>query len=79
MSRIAIGRTFAKFHVSDADPNYKGQIMIPVDSIVSISTFSAINGNSIIYFKCAFKDKEIEHVIVEDSIDDIYHYLRAIE
>ena len=79
MSRIALGRTFAKFHVSDADPNYKGQIMLPLDSIVSISTFSAIKGNSIIYFKCAFKDKEIEHVIVEDSIDDIYHYLRAIE
>lgn len=78
MSRIALGRTFAKFNVCDYDSNYKGQIMLPLDSIVSISTYSSIKSNSIIYFKDAIST-EIDHVIVEDSVDDIDKYLRSIE
>ena len=79
MSRIALGRTFAKFRVDSIDSNYKGQIIIPVDSIISISTYSTIKDNSIICFKFNFKNKEIKHhVIVEDSVDDIDNYLRSI-
>lgn len=86
MSRIALGRTFAKFNVSNIDPNYRGQIMIPVDSIVSISTFSSLDLTlhmrpivtaSKIYFKNS--TNEVTHVIVDHSIDDIDKYLSSIE
>lgn len=77
MSRIALGRTFAKFNVASIDSNYKDKIIIPTDSIISISTYSTIKGSSIIYFKTAIAS-EIEHVVVEDSVDDIDNYLRSI-
>jgi len=76
MSRIALGRIFAKFNVCDYGFNYKGQKLIPVDSIISISTYSAIKNNSIVCYKTIAS--EIESVIVEDSVDDIDNYLRSI-
>ena len=79
MSRIALGRTFAKFNVNGDDNNYyfKGPILIPLDSIVTISTCSSKDNTSIIFFKSS--SKKIENVIVEGSVDDIEKYLRSIE
>ena len=83
-------RIFAKFNVSNIDTNYRGQILIPVDSIVSISTFSTVESDpsvplhmrstvttSIIYFKIS--TNEMTHVFVNHSVDDIEQCLRSIE
>lgn len=81
-----MSRIFAKFNVSNIDHNYKGQILIPVDSIVSISTFASVDLTlhmkpSVTISKICFKisTNEITHVIVDHSIDDIERCLRETE
>lgn len=73
-----MSRLFAKFNVSEDNNNYyfKGPIILPLDSIISISTCSSNDNNSIIFFKSS--SKKIENVIVEESVDDIYKCLETI-